>query len=235
MAEAKILIVEDDTDLRHVMKGYLKKEGYVVFEAVNGAEGMELAKKEAPDLIILDIMMPKADGIEVCRDIRTYSEAPIITISAKSSDYDKIMSLGTGADDYMTKPFSMVELVARVRSHLRRFTSFQGKKTENNMPTKQSERREFGRLVIEPRSYRVRIDGEEVKMTSKEFQLLDILSAHPGIVFTKSQLMDEVWGESEYIDENTIAVYVARIREKLVKKEIDMIKTVWGVGYKWDE
>lgn len=232
MAEAKILIVEDDADLRHVMRGYLKKEGYVVLEAGNGVDAMELAKKEAPDMIILDIMLPKADGIEVCRDIRTYSEAPIVTISAKSSDYDKIMSLGTGADDYLTKPFSMPELVARVRAHLRRFTSFRGKSTEKIEIAK--EKRIFGRLVIEPCAYRVLVDEEEIKFTSKEFLLLDFLSAHPGIVFSKEELLNRVWGENEYIDENTIAVYVARIREKLVKKQIDVIKTVWGVGYKWD-
>lgn len=232
---AKILIVEDDDDLRDVIKGYLKKEGYEILEADNGSDGIHLAKEENPDLIILDIMLPQVDGIEVCRNIRMYSESPIITISAKNSDYDKIMALGTGADDYVTKPFSMVELVARVRSHLRRFTSFKGKsEAVKETPKETKEERVFGRLCIEPKAYRVTVEGKEIRFTSKEFQLLEYLSRHPSIVYTKEQLMNDVWGEAEYIDENTIAVYIARIREKLVKEDVNVIKTVWGVGYKWD-
>ena len=227
MAET-ILIVEDDRDLSDVVAAYLKNEGFSVSQAFTGGEALELAQSK-PQLVLLDIMLPEIDGIELCRRIREVSHTPIIMISAKNTDMDKLMSLGMGADDYMTKPFSLPELAGRIRAHLRRCTVYEAASGENKSQTI----RTFGTLIIDPKAYSVTIDGEAVTMTSKEFQLLDFLCSHSGQVFTKSQLMDEVWGFNEYIDENTIAVYIGRLREKLTKEHSEHIKTVWGVGYKW--
>jgi DNA-binding response OmpR family regulator len=222
-----ILLAEDDRDLSDVVSAYLKNEGFTVFQAFTGNEALEQAKK-SPQLVLLDIMLPEIDGIELCRRIRESSNAPVMMISAKNTDMDKLLSLGMGADDYMTKPFSLPELAGRIRAHLRRCNVYEA----GSNPAKPKEIRTFGNLIIDPKSYTVSINGEAVVMTSKEFQLLDFLSANPDRVFTKSQLMDEVWGYNEYIDENTIAVYIGRLREKL-KEHSTLIKTVWGVGYKW--
>lgn len=232
MANEKILIVEDDIDLSGVMKDYLVKEGFEVRQAFGGKVGMDYADTYLPSLIILDIMLPQVDGIEVCRNIRLRSHAPIIIISAKSSDYDKIVSLGVGADDYLTKPFSLIELVARVKSHLRRFISFTGE--HNSTSITPDAKRSCGRLIIDSKSFTVTAGEKDISFTSKEFKLLDYLSKHPNTVFSKEQLMDSVWGFTEFIDENTIAVYIGRIREKLAREGLDYIKTVWGVGYKWE-
>lgn len=231
MANEKVLIIEDDIDLSSIMKDYLVKEGFEVKQAFNGKNGIEYAARFSPSLIILDIMLPQVDGIEVCRIIRLRSHAPILIISAKSSDYDKVVSLGVGADDYLTKPFSLIELVARVKSHLRRFTFFTGE--QNGSAGLEETKRTCGSLTIDARSYTVTVNGKAVPFTSKEFKLLNYLSRHPLTVFSKEQLMDNVWGYNEFIDENTIAVYIGRIREKLAREGLDYIKTVWGVGYKW--
>ena len=222
MAET-ILLAEDDRDLSNVTAAYLKNEGFAVTQAFTGGEALELSK-QAPRLVLLDIMLPEVDGIELCRRIRETSRAPIIMISAKNTDRDKLLSLGMGADDYMTKPFSLPELAGRIRAHLRRYTTYSDKERKTRV---------YGPLAIDPKAYSVTLDGAAVRLTSKEFHLLDFLSAHPGQVFTKSQLMDEVWGYNEYVDENTIAVYIGRLREKLTKAHAHHVKTVWGVGYKW--
>lgn len=233
MANERVLIVEDDKELSNIMKEFLEADGFFVIQAFYGKDGIEKAKQEQPNLILLDIMLPQVDGIEVCRRIRTYSHAPIIIISAKNSDYDKVISLGVGADDYLTKPFSQVEMVARVKSHLRRYTMFSG---ANEIEEKGQEIkcRTYGLLTIDPKRFLVLVHEREISFTSKEFRLLDFLSRHPGFVFSKEQLIDHVWGYSEYIDDNTVAVYIGRVREKLAKEGIQAIKTVWGVGYKWD-
>lgn len=228
MSNEKILIVEDDFDLSGVMRDYLKNDGYEVKQAFNGRDAIEISKTFQPALIILDIMLPHVDGIEVCRTVRQTSHAPILIVSAKSSDTDKLLSLGVGADDYLTKPFSLIELVARVKAHIRRFTSF------NVIPTSSIEERTFGKLIIDTKSYRVTAEGKEIALTSKEFKLLDFLSSNPSQVFSKEQLANHVWGYSEYIDDNTIAVYVGRLREKLKASDACYIKTVWGVGYKFE-
>jgi len=219
-----ILLVEDDRDLSDVTAAYLRSEGFAVTQAFTGTEAAEPAK-QAPRLVLLDIMLPEMDGIELCRRIREFSHAPIIMISAKNTDVDKLLSLGMGADDYMTKPFSLPELAGRIRAHLRRCTVY----------GKAREKRSWGTLAIDPKAYAAEVEGRPVPLTSKEFHLLEFLSAHPGQVFSKSQLMDEVWGYNEYVDENTIAVYVGRLREKLTPAHAHRVKTVWGVGYKWDE
>nr|WP_294492649.1 response regulator transcription factor [uncultured Anaerosporobacter sp.] len=228
MKEA-ILIIEDDIDLSNVMKDFIANDGYDVRQAFTGAEGLRMLEDCEPALVVLDIMLPGIDGIAVCKKIREEKHLPIIIISAKNSDYDKVLALGVGADDYMTKPFSQIELVARIKSHLRRVTQF--------IPVQERNKRKekcFGNLKIYSDSYEVTIAGKAIEFSPKEFQVLDFLSDYPSRVFTKDQIISQVWGYSDFIDDNTIAVYIGRIREKLAKEEASYIKTVWGVGYKWE-
>ncbi len=229
MNQGKILVVEDDQELSNVINVFLSNEGYQVEQAFSGREGLESLGKETPLLVILDIMLPGIDGISICKRIRETDNIPIIIISAKNTDTDKVLALGMGADDYLTKPFSQVELVARVKSHIRRVTVLSGSDHDNNRRKK-----EFGPLVIDSTSYEVTVDGVSIELSPKEFQLLDYLSDHPAQVFSKHQLLEQLWGSSEYVDDNTIAVYIGRVREKLAKEKIQYIKTVWGVGYKWE-
>lgn len=221
----KILVVEDDNDLAHLIKDYLEINGFEVEIAINGHMGIEMAKNHMIRLVILDIMLPLLDGVEVCKRIRTTSNMPIIMLTAKSGEMDKILTLGVGADDYMTKPFSPMELVARVKAHIRRYTSFSSASPEI---------KQFGDLVIDSKGYKAVLGGIDLTLTSKEFQMLDFFTSNPSQVFSKSQVYENVWGYSEYMDENTIAVYVKRLREKLGEYGEKSIKTIWGVGYKWE-
>lgn len=230
MENNRILIIEDDIDLSKIIRDFLSNDNYNVRQAYNGNDGLEIANSFNPDLIILDIMLPELDGIEVCKNIRNISSIPIIIISAKSSDYDKVLALGVGADDYLTKPFSQIELVARVKSHLRRSNEFAINK---NIPD--TNIKKLGNLTIDAESYKVSINGKHIDFSPKEFQLLDFLTSNPSKVYTKEQLIDSIWGYTEFIDQNTIAVYIGRLREKLAKENINNIKTVWGVGYKWEQ
>ena len=227
MSQEKILVVEDDAELNTIICNYLKKEGYVVDAAFNGREGIEIARKQKSDLILLDIMLPETDGLEVCRDIRTYSVAPIVIISAKNSDMDKMLALGIGSDDYIEKPFSLLELGARVKSHLRRYKTFSKNTPENDTI-------QLGEITIDTNAHRVIVCGKEVSLTTREYELLVYFAENPSHVFTKEQLLNRVWGNSDYIDINTITVYVGRIREKLTQAGACYIKTVWGAGYKWE-
>lgn len=228
MEREKILLIEDDKDLGKILYDFLSKEGYDVIQARDGAEGIELASRQKPVLVLLDLMLPKVDGFEVCRVIRSHSVAPIMILSAKTSDMDKMLSLGIGADDYLTKPFSLLELAARMRSHIRRYTSFsQPQAEEQNLKV-------FGEVEIDSLAYKVKVCGKQIELTAREFKLLDFLAAHPSQVFSKEQLLDRVWGSNEYIDINTITVYIGRIREKMVAAGACYIKTVWGAGYKWE-
>ena len=222
----KILVIEDDIDLGNLIKDYLEINEFEVVIANDGLKGIELANDPMIKLIILDIMLPLLDGVEVCKRIRTISKIPILMLSAKSGEMDKILTLGVGADDYMTKPFSPMELVARVKAHIRRYTSFSN--------DKKSDIKQFGNLIIDSKGYKAILNGKEVSFTSKEFQILDFFTSNPSQVFSKSQVYENVWGYSEYMDENTIAVYVKRIREKLGEYGEKSIKTIWGVGYKWE-
>lgn len=228
MEKVTILVIEDDKDLRKIIEEFLKKEGYHVICASDGEEGIQLAKSCNPTLILLDLMLPKVDGYEVCRDIRTRSVAPIVIISAKNSDMDKMLSLGIGADDYLTKPFSLLELAARIKSHIRRYVSFSKPAIEDDPII------HMGEVMIDSKSMTVTVCGKRIDMTPKEFHLLEFLAKHPSQVFKKEQLLDYVWGESEFIDLNTITVYVGRIREKMTQAGACYIKTVWGEGYKWE-
>lgn len=229
MANEKILIVEDDRDLSELIMMFLSNEGFDVLNVYDGKEAIEKAKDWQPTLVILDLMLPGTDGISVCRDIRTYSHSPIIIISAKSTDSDKLLSLGMGADDYLTKPFSLPELVARVKSQIRRFTIF----TANNSKIN-GEKRIFGDLVVDVGAFTVTVNGRELPLTVKEFKLIDYFTLNANHVLTKDQIIENVWGFNEFLDDNTIAVHIGRLREKLAKVDVSCIKTIWGVGYKWE-
>lgn len=222
----KVLVIEDDKDLANLIKDYLEINNFKVEIANDGECGLEIAKNEDIKLVILDIMLPLLDGIEVCKSIRTTKDMPIIMLTAKNGEMDKILTLGVGADDYIVKPFSPMELVARVKAHFRRYTSF------SNVPLN---RIKHGDLVVDSKAYKVTLKGKDITLTSREFQILNFLISNLGQVFTKIQIYEKVWGYSDYIDENTIAVYIKRLREKLGSYGEQYIKTVWGVGYKWEK
>lgn len=219
MAE-KILIIEDEKELAEILGEYLKVEGYEAILAPDGKEGLSLLSRCLPDLVILDIMLPGMDGMEVCRRIRQEHELPIIMLSAKSGEMDKVICLGIGADDYVTKPFSPLELVARVKAHLRR-----AEKSKRDLNTE--------RLVLKKESYTAYADGQVLELTTKEFDMLYFLKNHENQVFSKEQLYESIWGMNEFGDISSVAVYIKRIREKLRAHSMDYIKTVWGVGYKF--
>ena len=221
----KVLIIEDDIDLTKIMKKFMEKEGYTVLTAENGKVGIEMFEKYKPDIVILDLMLPQIEGTEICIQIRKYSYVPIIVVSAKEEESDKLLSLGLGADDYLTKPFSMRELTARVKSHLRRFTKFSTQGEQEVLI--------FENLKIDNKSLEVSVNDDILSLTAKEYHLLYFLASHEGQVFTKNQIICQVWDYENGIDDNTVSVYVKRIREKLMKYQIDFVKTVWGTGYKW--
>ncbi|GGL51016.1 response regulator transcription factor [Sporolactobacillus putidus] len=230
MANEKVLVVEDDLDLAGIMEDYLKKEGFAVWHAYDGESAVSEARNFEPSLVLLDIMLPKIDGIEVCRQIRQASFVPIVIISAKSSDLDKLVSLGVGADDYLTKPFSLVELVARAKSHIRRYVAFGARPAAGA-----GARMTCGTLIVDPASFTASVNGETLPLTAKEFRLLEYFCAHPSQVFSREQLLTALWGTADYVDHNTVAVTVGRLREKLARANVQYVKTVWGVGYKWEK
>ncbi|SDF19285.1 DNA-binding response regulator, OmpR family, contains REC and winged-helix (wHTH) domain [Fontibacillus panacisegetis] len=227
--QRKIVIIEDEKDMARIMQDYIKVNGYEVYVANSGLDGMNLIEMTEPDFIILDIMLPDADGIELCQQIREKHDTPILILSARGSDTDKVLGLGFGADDYMTKPFSPSELVARINAHLRR------EERSKNRAVRQDEVLQFGELVIDQKAYQVSLRGREISLSAKEFQLLFCLASNYNQVFSKSVLLDKIWGYDVYGDENTITVYVRRLREKLEDDPATprYIKTVWGVGYKF--
>lgn len=230
MPERKqILIIEDEQDISRILKDYITLQGFDVHIADNGVDGLRLLEAVQPDFIILDIMLPDANGIELCRQIRDKTRTPILILSARSSDTDKVLGLGFGADDYMTKPFSLSELVARIQAHLRRMESL-----ENPLP--QDELISIGTLTIDKKAYKVTQGGREISLSAKEFELLFFLAEHKNQVFSKSQLLDQIWGYTSFGDESTITVYIRRLREKLEAdpSNPEYLKTVWGVGYKFN-
>lgn len=229
--EEIILIVEDELEIAELVRDYLIREGFTPILVKDGEEAIDSFRKEKPSLVVLDIMLPKINGIEVCRILRAESSVPIIMMTAKQSDTDKIIALGIGADDYVTKPFSPGELMARVKAQLRRYRYLSLDSEEGK------EILRLGSLEIDPRAYQVRINGKVVDFSAKEFQLLQFLVSHAGQVFSKEQLFNQVWGYDSYGDLNTVTVYISKVREKI---EVDpahpkIIKTVWGVGYKIDK
>jgi two-component system response regulator ResD len=223
----KILVVDDEPIVTEVVEKYLVREGYRVAVVRDGAAALAAVESEAPDLIVLDLMLPKVDGLEVCRRVRGISQVPIVMLTAKDEESDKILGLGLGADDYVAKPFSPRELVARVQAVLRRAQSH---------PPAPGDQLRYGSLKIGPSARLVEIGGRPVDLTAKEFDLLYFLARHPGQVFSREQLLDKVWDYEFVGDASTVTVHVRRLREKV---ETDpqrprFVKTVWGVGYKFD-
>ncbi|WP_028612250.1 response regulator transcription factor [Paenibacillus harenae] len=227
--QKKIVIIEDEKDISRILRDYLTKNNYEAAIAGTGQDGLKIIDLLQPDFIILDIMLPDMDGIDLCREIRERSNVPILILSARGSDTDKVLGLGFGADDYMTKPFSLSELLARINAHFRRYDSMA------SAPSLDPDTLRFGRLAIDKKAYKVTVDGEEVSLSAKEFELLYHLASHKNQVFTKAQLLDAIWGYANYGDENTVTVYIRRLREKLEADPSSPVylKTVWGVGYKF--
>jgi DNA-binding response OmpR family regulator len=222
----KILIVDDDENICELLRLYLNKENFETIVANDGEQAVELALKYSPDLILLDIMLPKLDGWQVCREIRKHAETPIIMITAKGEVFDKILGLELGADDYVTKPFDTKEIVARVKAVLRR---------SNDKNKKQIEEVKYDKLRINLTNYELEVDGKIIDTPPKELELIYHLANNPNRVYTRDQLLDEVWGFDYYGDSRTVDVHVKRLREKLEDISPEWsLKTVWGVGYKFE-
>ena len=220
----KILIVEDEANIRELLRLYLEREGYTVLEAENGVEGIKKWKSDKPDMLLLDVMMPVMDGWEVCREIRAESDVPIIMLTAKGETADRVSGLEMGADDYIVKPLEMPEVIARVRAVFRRIA-----------PDDAPEKLSFDNLVIDKQAYDLVIKGKRVDAPPKEIELLYFLASSPNRVFTRAQLLDEVWGFDYFGDTRTVDVHVKRLREKLEGvSDHWSLKTVWGVGYKFE-
>ena len=220
-----VLVVDDEPIVREVVVGYLEREGYRTLEAADGPAAKALVERETPALVVLDLMLPGMDGLELCRWIRKRSDLPLIMLTARGEEADRIVGLELGADDYVTKPFSPRELAVRVRTVLRRTA-------HASLPT---ERLELDRLVIDARTREVTLDGALLRLTAKEFDLLFFLASHPRQVFSRGQLMDRVWGYAIALDTGTVTVHVQRLRSKI---ELDPksplhLETVWGVGYRF--
>ena len=227
---ANILVCDDDKDIVEAISIYLEQEGYVIFKAYDGLEAINILRSQPVDLLIIDIMMPKLDGIRATLKIREENPLPIIILSAKSEDYDKIKGLNVGADDYITKPFNPMELVARVNSQIRRYTKLGSinKKEENEDIYKS------GELVIDDSKKEVTVDGKNIKLTPTEYNILKFLTQNKGKVFSISQIYENVWEEESYGAENIIAVHIRHIREKIEinPREPKYLKVIWGIGYK---
>lgn len=229
MEKAKILVADDEIEIQQLLKRYLEREGYNVDTASDGEMALFYSRSKKYELIILDIMMPKIDGIEVCRIMRNETNVPILMLTAKDDEIDKVLGLGIGADDYITKPFSINEVVARVKAHLRRFLSL----NTDNREVK-SQRKFFGDIAIDFSSYTVYKDNEVVALRTKEFELLKFFANNPNQVFTLSQIFRNVWGDEYYEDDNTVRVHIRRLRQKIERDpdNPELIQTVWRIGYK---
>lgn len=223
-----VLVVDDEPDIRDVIHVYLRNEGYQVIEAPNGEEALNIIKTTSVQLVILDVMMPIMDGIKACFKIREVSATPIIMLSAKEEDIDKITGLTTGADDYMVKPFNPLELLARVKAQLRRQTLI-GKPESNSLILIKD-------LIIDTNKHSVKLKEKDISLTPLEFSILVPLASHPGQVFSSEKIYETVWKEPYGYSDNTVMVHIRNLREKLEvnPREPHYIKTVWGVGYKID-
>ena len=226
-----ILVVDDDKEIVESIEIFLRNEGYNVYKAYNGVEALDILVNKEVHLILMDIMMPKLDGIKATIKIREEKNIPIILVSAKSEDTDKIMGLNIGADDYITKPFNLLELIARVKSNLRRYITLG---TYNNENINNKEVLISGGLELNTSTKEVKVDGQVVKVTPIEFKILNLLLANKGRVFSIDEIYERVWNEESFNVENTVAVHIRRIREKIeiTPKEPRYLKVVWGVGYK---
>lgn len=230
MEETRILVVDDEKEIADLLELYLISDGFQVKKAYDAQEGLRIMKNEKIDLVLLDIMMPNIDGLEMCRRIRETNNVPIIMVSAKTQELDKIVGLTTGADDYVTKPFNPLELMARVKSQLRRYRDLnpaQDKKPESSVI-------QVKNLTINKETHQVFVDGESIKLTPIEFDILYLLATHPGRVFSTDEIFEKVWNEKVYEANNTVMVHIRRLRGKMKDDtRVDkIITTVWGVGYK---
>ena len=226
MANEKILVVDDDANICELLRLYLTKEGYQVTTAGDGEEGLEKFNQIKPDMVLLDVMMPRMDGLEVCRRIRKAGNTPVMMLTAKGETFDKVLGLELGADDYMVKPFDAKEVTARIKAVLRRTAA----KEDTNKGVY-----DFDNLHLDMNRYELKVKGKVVEAPPKELELLACLAGHPNRVYTRDQLLDEVWGFEYYGDSRTIDVHVKRLREKLEgASEQWNLKTVWGVGYKFE-
>ena len=225
----KILVCDDDREIVEAITIYLEKEGYSVIVAYNGKEALDTLRSEQVQLIILDIMMPEMDGIEALLRLREYSSIPVILLSAKSEDADKINGLNVGADDYITKPFNPLELLARVKSQLRRYTQL-GSMQESDKDSVLTN----GGITLNKESMAVTVDGEVKKFTPTEFRILKLFMENIGMVFSSAQIYERIWDEDAYATDNIVSVHIWRIREKIEidPKNPDYIKVMWGVGYR---
>ena len=223
----KILIVDDDANICELLRLYLQKDGFSTAVALNGQAALELLERENPDLILLDIMMPRLDGWQVCREIRKTSNVPIIMLTAKSETFDKILGLELGADDYIVKPFDTKEVIARIKAVLRR--------TVDESKSGSVKEVKFEKLTLNLTNYELTVDGKQIDTPPKELELIFHLASNPNRVYTRDQLLDEVWGFDYYGDSRTVDVHVKRLREKLEGvSDKWSLKTVWGVGYKFE-
>ena len=231
MAETNILVVDDEQEIADLVEIYLVSDGYKVFKASNAQDGLDILDKEDIHLCLLDIMMPGMNGLEMCKKIRETNNIPIIMLSAKSTDLDKILGLGTGADDYVVKPFNPLELTARVKSQLRRYTQLNP--NSNVHETVKNEISIRG-LTINKDNHKVTVYDEEVKLTPIELYILYLLASNPGKVFSTDEIFEKVWNEKVYEANNTVMVHIRRLRGKMKEDERQdkIITTVWGVGYK---
>ena len=226
----RILLVDDDPNISHLVRLYLEKEGFAVTEAARGDTALESFRKETPSLVLLDVMLPGLDGLQVLKEIRKTSKAPVIMLTAKDETFDKVLGLELGADDYITKPFETKELVARVKAVLRRAPAVEEKQAENDDTLR------FPQLTISLARYEATYEGRELEMPPKELEVLYYLASHPNMVFTREQLLERVWGFDFFGDSRTVDVHIKRLREKLPECEKYgwEIHTVWRVGYKFE-
>lgn len=226
----KILLVEDDQEISKLVKSHLEKEGYIVFAAFDGEEALAFLESKQLDLILLDLMLPKLSGLEVLKRIREKSVVPVLVISAKGSEFDKALGLGFGADDYISKPFSMIELTARVQAAIRRATQY--------LPIEpQSHSLKYKELTLDTHTFTAQVNEKNVQLTSKEFQMLKLFMTNPSRVYTKEQIYRLIWEDDYFGNENVINVHIRRLREKIEKdpSKPKYIQTIWGIGYKLGE
>jgi DNA-binding response OmpR family regulator len=229
-----ILVVDDDSEIADLVEIYLLAEGFRVCKATDGAAALECVRRETPDLIVLDVMMPGTDGIEVCRQVRAERDTPILMLSARSETPDKVLGLGIGADDYVSKPFNPLELIARVKALLRRYRSLGG--PAGSVDSAGDDLIAVRGLEISRSRHTVTVDGSPVSLTPTEFQIVELLAANPGRVFSSEEIFERVWREPYLQGSNTVMVHIRKIREKIEDdpRHPVLIQTVWGVGYKID-
>jgi two-component system response regulator ResD len=232
MQRFKVLVADDDTNVCEIIRLYFKQQQIELVEANNGLTALELVEKESPDIIILDVMMPEMDGYEACREIRKNSDIPIIMLTAKGEEFDRVLGLELGADDYVTKPFSPRELVARIKAIFRRMQPRILPSEDSDTGTKCVI--EFDNLTIHIDRREVMVDGEKISFRPKEFDLLVHLAKSSGSVYTREQLLEQVWGYDFIGDIRTVDVHVKKVRQKLSQLKKEHIQTVWGVGYKFE-